>query len=325
MEHGKGGDEASHADIAVEEARDGSVHGLGSVIMDGQDEEQKKISPSAQLMQKRKQVFEVQEALIRQKEIFNEKEEQFRTMEEALKTRDEEFQSKMLDHVVWVEENERLVAELEKSIASEKKTRSARESELKRFQHELNHLKDEKMRLSKLLSQHHEHEELLGQAVRGSSKLDSVPDLLQRYRVLRNLDREIMDRGQASPSSSTAITTIPAQAPAGRMDEVLAMRHTLLELKASLREQQSTQTASTQMSKLAGDVRGEQLAQKEEIVQIIDSMHDKMLGHNSVRKHPAVDAIGKLEEVGKFIYDHKNGEGCRNPKNAHPSSKLCGD
>lgn len=315
------GDEATHGNVEVERAKDDGVHGLGSVIMDGQDEEQKELSPSVQLMQKRKQVFEVQEALIREKEVFNEKEEQFRAMEEALKVRDEEFQSKMVDHVVWAEENERLVAEFEKSIAAEKKTRSTKESELARLQRQLEDLKHEKSRLSKQLSNHQEYEQLLEKAVQASAKLNSVPNLLERYKVLRFLDRGIAQREHpAAPFSQTSTSHDPAVLT-NRLDKVLNLQNTLLALKATLLEHQSNQGPLEQNSERDNTLDGAETHQ--ELEHVINSMHEEVVARGAVPMHPIADAISKLDCVGKFLHAHQKQKDCLYLSGDHPVDDSC--
>lgn len=315
------GNEATHGNVEVERPKDDAVHGLGSVIMDGHDEEQKELSPSVQLMLKRKQVFEVQEALIREKDVFNEKEERFRAMEEALKVRDEEFRSKMVDHVVWAEENERLVTEFEKSIAAEKKTRSAKENELTRLQLQLDDLKHEKLRLSKQLSRHQESEQLLERAVQTSAKLASVPNLLKRYKVLRSLDRGIVQREHPAAPFSETDTSLDAAAIANRLDEVLALQNTLLALKATLQENQSSQGALEQRSRCDSTPNGTDTHQ--ELEHVINSMHEKMVARGAVPMHPIADAISKLDCVGKFLHGHLKQKGCLCLNGKDPLDDSC--
>ena len=64
------------------------------------------VSPATRLLEKRRQMFEVQEALDAQKEEFARREEAFRRREEGLRQKDLELQESLIKFNKFLQENE---------------------------------------------------------------------------------------------------------------------------------------------------------------------------------------------------------------------------
>ncbi len=64
------------------------------------------ISPATKLLEKRRQMFEVQEALNSQKEEFSRREDAFRRREEGLRRKDLELQESLIKFNKFLQENE---------------------------------------------------------------------------------------------------------------------------------------------------------------------------------------------------------------------------
>ena len=75
------------------------------------------VSPATRLLEKRRQMFEVQEALNAQKEDFARREEAFRRREEGLRQKDLELQESLIKFNKFLQENE------SKRNRAEKRTR----------------------------------------------------------------------------------------------------------------------------------------------------------------------------------------------------------
>ena len=64
------------------------------------------VSPATRLLEKRRQMFEVQEALDAQKEEFARREDAFRRREEGLRKKDLELQESLIKFNKFLQENE---------------------------------------------------------------------------------------------------------------------------------------------------------------------------------------------------------------------------
>ena len=88
------------------------------------------VSPATRLLEKRRQMFEVQEALDAQKEEFARREDAFRRREEALRKKDLELQESLIKFNKFLQENESKRNRAVKRAADEKKQRELKEVEI---------------------------------------------------------------------------------------------------------------------------------------------------------------------------------------------------
>ncbi|PNH07304.1 Coiled-coil domain-containing protein 42 [Tetrabaena socialis] len=109
------------------------------------------VSPATRLLEKRRQMFEVQEALEAQKQDFNRKEEVFKRREEALKLKDLELQESLIRFSKFLQENDSKRARAEKKAADEIKARLQKEKEIEQLTEVLEELKAEKERILEVL------------------------------------------------------------------------------------------------------------------------------------------------------------------------------
>ena len=72
------------------------------------------VSPATRLLEKRRQMFEVQEALEHQKFGFSRKEEIFKRQEESLKKKDLDLQESLIKFSKFLQENDSKISRAEK-------------------------------------------------------------------------------------------------------------------------------------------------------------------------------------------------------------------
>lgn len=90
------------------------------------------VSPATRLLEKRRQMFEVQEALNSQNEEFSRREDAFRRREEGLRRKDLELQESLIKFNKFLQENESKKNRALKRAADERKQRDLKEAEIKR-------------------------------------------------------------------------------------------------------------------------------------------------------------------------------------------------
>ena len=88
------------------------------------------VSPATRLLEKRRQMFEVQEALDAQKEEFQRREATFKRREEMLKKKDLELQESLIKFNKFLQENESKRNRAIKRASDERKQREQKEAHL---------------------------------------------------------------------------------------------------------------------------------------------------------------------------------------------------
>ena len=101
------------------------------------------VSPATRLLEKRRQMFEVQEALDAQKEEFARREEAFRRREEGLRQKDLELQESLIKFNKFLQENESKRNRADKRASEEQKLRRQKEEEIVKLRRGLGKMRTE--------------------------------------------------------------------------------------------------------------------------------------------------------------------------------------
>ncbi|CAM9761112.1 unnamed protein product, partial [Chrysoparadoxa australica] len=154
------------------------------------------VSPATRLLERRRQMFEMQEALETQKEEFARHEETFKRREEALRKKDLELQESLIKFNKFLQENESKRNRAVKRAADERKQREQKEQELQKLQKQYSERCAEEERLKEDLTGHKCYQDYLGSVVEAVPEdYPEVQDLLNRFKTLKDANRDL-SRGQ---------------------------------------------------------------------------------------------------------------------------------
>lgn len=150
------------------------------------------VSPATRLLEKRRQMFEVQEALNSQNEEFARREDAFRRREEGLRRKDLELQESLIKFNKFLQENESKRNRALKRAADERKQRELKEAEIKRLEAQLREKMTEEQTLKIKVSANLKYQEFLENVVLQMTKdFPEVADILNRYNTLRDVNEDL--------------------------------------------------------------------------------------------------------------------------------------
>lgn len=156
------------------------------------------VSPATRLLEKRRQMFEVQEALDAQKEEFARREDAFHRREEGLCKKDLELQESLIKFNKFLQENESKRNRAVKRASDEVKQRLVKEQEVVRLKEQLAQLQLESEALGNQVKKNVKYMrylELVQETV--PEDYPEVADLVNRYHTLKETNRDLL-RNQAS-------------------------------------------------------------------------------------------------------------------------------
>ena len=153
------------------------------------------VSPATRLLEKRRQMFEVQEALDSQKEEFSRREEAFHRREEGLRKKDLELQESLIKFNKFLQENESKRNRADKRTQEETKHRRTKENEIKQLLENLEHIKTQCTKLEQVVDKNIKYQRYL-ETVQEAAPEDypEVSELLNRYRTLKDANRDLNER-----------------------------------------------------------------------------------------------------------------------------------
>jgi len=139
------------------------------------------VSPATRLLEKRRQMFEVQEALDAQKEEFRRREDAFRRREDALRRRDLELQESLIKFNKFLQENESKRHRALKRASDERKHIESKEQELGELKKKMEERSGEEEVLRGELEKHLRYQDYLEEVIHFHAKdFPEIEDLLTR-------------------------------------------------------------------------------------------------------------------------------------------------
>lgn len=161
------------------------------------------VSPATRLLEKRRQMFEAQEALDAQKEEFARREEAFRRREEGLRNKDLELQESLIKFNKFLQENESKRNRAEKRAMEETKQRKLKEQEIARLREQLESMKNQCKELGEVVERNMKYQkylEIVQEAV--PEDYPEIGDLLNRFKTLEDANKDLTSRQELHESQN---------------------------------------------------------------------------------------------------------------------------
>ncbi|EEY61646.1 uncharacterized protein PITG_01977 [Phytophthora infestans T30-4] len=197
------------------------------------------VSPATRLLEKRRQMFEVQEALDAQKEEFSRREDAFHRREEALRKKDLELQESLIKFNKFLQENESKRNRAVKRASDEVKQRMSKEQEVARLQTQLTALQRESDALGAQVRHHLKYArylELVQEAV--PEDYPEVSDLVNRYHTLRETNRDLSRNQITHEEESESKRLELAAFQKERANEILTFNNRIAALQRALEREE---------------------------------------------------------------------------------------
>ena len=150
------------------------------------------VSPATRLLEKRRQMFEVQEALNSQKEEFARREDAFRRREEALRRKDIELQESLIKFNKFLQENESKRNRAIKRFNDEEKQTKLKEVEFNKLNQQFKEKLQEEQALKIKAERHVKFRDYLENVVSHMSKFfPESNDVLKRHETLQDVNKDL--------------------------------------------------------------------------------------------------------------------------------------
>jgi len=189
------------------------------------------VSPATRLLEKRRQMFEVQEALDAQKEEFQRREATFKRREEMLKKKDLELQESLIKFNKFLQENDSKRSRAEKKEKDEVKQRLVKEQEITKLQEALMQQKEQRRVMTIELDKMMKHQSFLESVLDATEEFPEITDLLSRYETLDAAHSDLISRQVQAEEHNEAERHELTQFVRDKTDEILGANNTIAELQ----------------------------------------------------------------------------------------------
>ncbi|KAH9111551.1 hypothetical protein LEN26_011056 [Aphanomyces euteiches] len=198
------------------------------------------VSPATRLLEKRRQMFEVQEALDAQKEEFSRREDAFRRREEGLRKKDLELQESLIKFNKFLQENESKRNRAIKRASDEIKQRLAKEQDVARLKESLERFNEENEKLSNEVKRNLKYTrylELVQEAV--PEDYPEITDLVNRYNTLKDANRDLSENQKVHEKDNERKRQKFATFTKERTNDILNFNNEIASLQKQLETRES--------------------------------------------------------------------------------------
>ncbi|EFJ46808.1 hypothetical protein VOLCADRAFT_75246 [Volvox carteri f. nagariensis] len=261
------------------------------------------VSPATRLLEKRRQMFEVQEALEAQKLDFNRKEEVFKRREEALKLKDLELQESLIRFSKFLQENDSKRARAEKKAADEIKARLQKEKEIEQLTDVLEELKAEKERILEVLEKNMRYQQYLESVLEVADEYQEVSDLLLRHATLSATNADLKDHQRRCSELAEKVRTELQIYVKQKTDEILNLNNQVAKLKTELEGYEAEALVQEAKKDSSLQIASQRTLEYGQVVLSADNIFNRCRSKSSIG-HPAEsNPLHQLDVIGNFVSD----------------------
>ncbi|KAG2433119.1 hypothetical protein HYH02_012821 [Chlamydomonas schloesseri] len=261
------------------------------------------VSPATRLLEKRRQMFEVQEALEAQKQDFNRKEEVFKRREEALKLKDLELQESLIRFSKFLQENDSKRARAEKKANDEVKARIQKEKEIEQLTEVLEELKSEKERILEVLEKNMRYQHYLESVLEVADEYQEVADLLLRHATLSATNADLKDHQRKCSELAEKVRTELQIYVKQKTDEILNLNNQVAKLKTELEGYEAEAMVQEAKKDSSLQIASQRTLEYGQVVLSADNIFNRCRAKSSIG-HPAEsNPLHQLDVIGNFVSD----------------------
>ena len=261
------------------------------------------VSPATRLLENRRQMFEVQEALETQKNEFNRKEEVLKRREEGLKKKDLELQESLIRFSKFLQENDSKRARAEKKAIDEIKMRMQKEKDIEELHAALKQLQDEKGVASDIVEKNLQYQKFLETVLDLSDDYQEVSDDLMRHvtPVATNGDLQTHARECTHMNEKTRMEL--QIYTKGKTDEILNLNNKISQLKKLLESKEGDTLGQEMKKDYAVQAASQKTLQHGQVTMATDNLFLRCRERSNINHPPYTNTLDQLSVIGDYILD----------------------
>ncbi|KAK9833172.1 hypothetical protein WJX74_009370 [Apatococcus lobatus] len=261
------------------------------------------VSPATRLLEKRRQMFEVQEALDLQKLEFSKKEEVLKRREEGLKRKDIELQESLIRFSKFLQESDSKRSRALKKASDERKACEEKEKEVDQLLHLVEDLRSQKEEAQAILKSNIKYQHYLESVLEVTPECHEINDLIARHATLEASNQDLREQQRQAGESTEQVRAELRAYTKARTDEILHLNTSIAALKKQLEasEQEAYALESKKDQQLQAATR--KTLTYGQVCMSTDNLFSRCRQKSSVARSDEKNALRQLDIIGNFISD----------------------
>mmetsp|Transcript_13056 Transcript_13056/g.45270 ORF Transcript_13056/g.45270 Transcript_13056/m.45270 type:complete len:300 (+) Transcript_13056:157-1056(+) len=261
------------------------------------------VSPATRLLEKRRQMFEVQEMLEFQKQEFSRKEDVFKRREEKLKKKDLELQEQLIRFSKFLQENDGKKQRAEKKIHDERRVKQQKEQEIEALNVSLASLKETKVSKFDDVEKNYRYQKYLEAVQEYADEYHEITDILQRHETLQQANEDLRQQAaECAEKNEDTRAALQAYTKA-KTDEILNLNNQISRLKKDLELKEREVLSMAGDRELAVRNASQRMLELGQVVMASDNLFQRCRQKSNVNHVAYSSPIDQLGVIGEYMAD----------------------
>lgn len=197
------------------------------------------VTPATKLLEKRKEMIEVDGALVAQKEEFQGKMRSLQQRREELELKEQQLAESLMKFDRFLKENDARRKRALKKAAEEREAVKSKDADIVKLSGELEQLRRKMGRLEAVIGKQEAYEKFLRSVLLHTSDFTEIAELMDRYATLSSTNKELVDRERANQAHMDELKSGMAQFKEETRVLMLNYTNQLASLQAKLEKSQT--------------------------------------------------------------------------------------
>jgi chromosome segregation ATPase len=263
------------------------------------------LTPATRLLEKKREMAEVEEALVATKEEFQMKMEGLQQRREELERKEQQLKESLLKFDKFLKENDMKRARAMKKTKDEQEGIRTKNTEIDRLKEELSRLQSYAEKQKRKLKKQAMFKEFLEKVLEQSPEFDEISEILARYKTLHATMEDLMEQDQVNQDAIDREKAGMVQVVEQRNNEILTYNNQLADLQGRL---ETAQAAAVKWESEWTRIQTTAAKKTLELGQIKMATHNLfvLVNKHLQRKIPPSEAdqtLLQLDKIQTFIKD----------------------
>lgn len=276
------------------------------------------VSPATRLLEKRRQMYEVQDALEAQKQKNVKEEESFKKKEDALRNKDLQLQQQLIKFNKFLQDNEAKRRRAETRAAEEMAQIKQKEDEISQLTKQLEESKQLCGQLEQEVARNVKYEEFLEKVKDSCDDYGEIQDLVTRYETLESAHQDLIDAQTQFDQRNEALRTEFQNYKKQKAMEILAFTNRTASLQSELEEVEKNRQHYEYLSEEARQQQSEQSLYLGQILMSVENLfircttkrpaiqHGNDLQHEIGSLSNTQKAVRELKVISNYVRDFRD-------------------
>ncbi|CAF0779248.1 unnamed protein product [Brachionus calyciflorus] len=269
------------------------------------EKEDDHLTPATKLMEKKREMNEVENALAAEKEEFQMKMESLAQRRMELEKKELQLKESVIKFDKFLKENDAKLQRAVKKAEDERELQKSKQKDIERLQIEIKLLSQLKDKLHKKVQKNHKFNRYLEQSVEALDEFQEIREIIDRYETLTTNYKDLLDIEKENQERVNSKRKELNEYLEKKNFEILSMNNDLAELQAKLDHcQNESHKAENEWNHIQTTAAGKTLLIGETRMAIRNLYHLVLSHYGKINeKLEDVDTDHQLKKVEEFVID----------------------